>query len=57
MEDLFVFGIMVGFGLLMAFRLYKYSGKKSTKDPDSREPYNNTIDTFWGDDGGVDFFD
>ena len=57
MEDLFVFGIMVGFGLLMAFRVYKYSGKKSTKDPDSREPYKNTIDTFWGDDGGVDFID
>ena len=50
MEDLFVFGIMVGIGLLIAFRIYKYSGKKSTKDPDSRELYNNTIDTFWGDD-------
>ena len=34
----------------MAFRLYKISGKKSTKDPDSF--YNNTIENFGGDDGG-----
>ena len=56
MEDLFVFGIMVGFGLFMAFRVYKYGGKKSNKNPESDDTYNDH-GTFWGDDGGVDFFD
>ena len=56
MEDLFVFGILFGFGLLMAFRVYKYGGKKLNTNPDSKEPYND-VDTFWGDDGGVYFFD